>query len=75
MLDLVITVDSAVAHLAGAMGRPCWLLLPRIGADWRWLAESESARWYTSVTVIRQATPGSWAPEMAALAREVRRLV
>jgi Flp pilus assembly protein TadD len=66
-LDLVITVDSAVAHLAGAMGRPCWLLLPRIGADWRWLAESESTRWYASVTVIRQATPGSWALEMAAL--------
>jgi hypothetical protein len=49
------------------MGRPCWLLVPRIGADWRWLAETEAARWYASVTVIRQAAPGSWAPEMAAL--------
>lgn len=67
-LDLVVTVDSAVAHLAGALGRPCWLLLPRIGRDWRWAAEERGARWYASVETVRQGEDGDWAPVMEALA-------
>jgi hypothetical protein len=66
-LDGVITVDSAVAHLAGALGIRCWLLLPRIGLDWRWAAEHDGARWYATVTSIRQDAPGGWGVVMPAL--------
>lgn len=59
-LDAVITVDSAVAHLAGALGTRCWLLLPRIGRDWRWAAEQEGQRWYNGVEPVRQSRAGEW---------------
>jgi tetratricopeptide (TPR) repeat protein len=59
-LDAVITIDSAVAHLAGALGRRTWLLLPAVGLDWRWAAESTGQRWYASVEAIRQEKAGEW---------------
>ena len=60
-LDLVITVDTSVAHLAGALGRPVWILLSAI-PDWRWLLDRCDSPWYPSARLFRQATAGDWEP-------------
>ncbi len=62
-MDLVISVDSAPAHLAGALGVPLWLLLPRL-AEWRWLQDRTDSPWYPGATLFRQRAPGDW-PELA----------
>jgi Flp pilus assembly protein TadD len=59
-LDLIITVDTAVAHLAGAMGKPTWILLP-FSPDFRWLMGREDTPWYSSVRLFRQRVRGDWA--------------
>lgn len=71
-LDAVVSVDSAVAHLAGAMGVPTWMLLPRIGLDWRWMvggppSDGEASPWYGTVRTLRQHTPHVWDDVMQAL--------
>jgi hypothetical protein len=59
-LDLVITVDSMAAHLAGAFGRPVWVLL-RNEADWRWMVERRDSPWYPTMRLFRQPRAGDWA--------------
>ena len=72
-LDLVISVDSAVAHLAGAMGVPVWLLLPK-APDWRWLLDREDSPWYPTMRLFRQETLGDWTKPVNRMAGEIAAL-
>jgi tetratricopeptide (TPR) repeat protein len=65
-LDLVISVDTAVAHLAGAMGRPAWTLL-KFAPDWRWLLAREDSPWYPTMRLFRQQKPADWYPVIGAV--------
>jgi hypothetical protein len=60
-LDLVITIDTAVAHLAGALAKPVWVMLP-FSADWRWSVEGELTPWYPTMRLFRQRSVGNWDP-------------
>jgi tetratricopeptide (TPR) repeat protein len=71
-LDLVITVDTMVAHLAGALGARVWLLL-HVAADWRWLLDRADSPWYPTMRLFRQERPGDWGPVIAAVTAALRR--
>jgi Flp pilus assembly protein TadD len=70
-LDLVITVDTSIAHLAGALGRPFWLLLS-YAPDWRWLLDRDDSPWYPSARLFRQAAPGDWRSVVDVVADQLR---
>ena len=71
LMDLVITVDTSVAHLAGAMGKPVWILLP-YNPDWRWLLERADSPWYPSARLFRQPRLADWAGVIDQVANELR---
>jgi hypothetical protein len=69
-VDLLIASDTAVAHLAGALGIETWLCLKH-DPDWRWMASGEKSPWYRSLRLFRQATPGDWVGLFTHLATEL----
>ena len=73
-LDLVISVDTAVAHLAGALGCPVWLLLP-YAPDWRWMLDRDDTPWYPTMKLFRQPEPGDWSSVFTSLDDELGTLV
>jgi ADP-heptose:LPS heptosyltransferase len=70
-LDLVITADTALAHLAGALGRPTWVAL-RYVPDWRWFLGRSDSPWYPQLRLFRQPAPGDWAAVMAEMETQLR---
>jgi len=73
-LDLVISVDTSVAHLAGALGKPAWVTVPCI-PDWRWLTECSDSPWYPTMRLFRNGTDGDWHKSIAEMTEELKRLV
>jgi hypothetical protein len=69
-MDTVISVDTSVAHLAGALGKPTWVLLPHV-PDWRWLLERDDSPWYDSVKLYRQAQDRQWSPVLGQVASDL----
>jgi hypothetical protein len=72
-LDLLVSSCTGIVHLAGALGRPTWVLLPA-AADWRWMLGRSDSPWYPSVRLYRQATLGDWSGPVDAVARDLERL-
>jgi ADP-heptose:LPS heptosyltransferase len=73
-LDLLISVCTSTAHLAGAMGRPIWLL-NRFDTDWRWFLDRGDSPWYPTMRIFRQPHPGDWTSVVHAVVDKLRELV
>jgi hypothetical protein len=73
LVDIVVSADTSVAHLAGALGKPVWILLP-FNADWRWLVGRSDSPWYPSASLYRQETFGDWSGAFRAVGARLRTL-
>jgi hypothetical protein len=69
----VIAVDTSTAHLAGALGRPVWMMLP-FALDWRWLRDREDSPWYPTMRLFRQSTPRVWTDVLSRIRSELSML-
>jgi tetratricopeptide (TPR) repeat protein len=74
-LDLVITIDTSAAHLAGALGLPVWILLPHDGLDWRWLQNRTDSPWYPTARLYRQSTANRWEDVVTRVRRDLEALI
>jgi len=74
LCDLVISADTAVCHLAGALGRPVWTLLP-YAPDWRWLLERDDSPWYPAMRLYRQKNSGDWPGAIEPVKRDLEELI
>jgi hypothetical protein len=70
-MDVVVGVDTAVSHLAGALGRTTWIMLNQYGQDWRWLLNRADSPWYPTVRLFRQPTMGNWGPVVTQISRHL----
>jgi len=73
-LDLIITSDTSIAHLAGALGRPTWVAL-KYDPDWRWLLDREDSPWYPTLRLFRQPERKNWTQVLAKIEAELRLLL
>ena len=73
-LDVVITVDTALAHLAGAMGKAVWVLLAK-HSDWRWNTRYKKNIWYPTARIFKQSTPGDWSDPLNNIVKELKKLI
>jgi tetratricopeptide (TPR) repeat protein len=73
LMDLVISIDTSAAHMAGAMGKPTWVLLPHL-PDWRWLLDRSDSPWYPSMRLFRQEEMGTWHPVLQRVTHELGQL-
>ena len=73
-IDVLVTVDTAIAHLAGALGRPVWLMLP-FDPDWRWMLEREDSPWYPTIKIFRQTQPGDWTGVLHKIADDMQKFL
>ena len=73
LVDVLVSIDSSPVHLAGALGRPAWVMLPFV-PDWRWLLARDDSPWYPSVRLFRQPKPDDWVSVTGAIAAEIAQL-
>jgi ADP-heptose:LPS heptosyltransferase len=71
-MDLVLSVDTSVAHLSAALGKPTWILLP-FTPDWRWLLDRQDSPWYPTARLYRQSAPGNWTTVLERASRDLTR--
>jgi ADP-heptose:LPS heptosyltransferase len=67
--DVIVSVDTAISHLAGALGRPTWIMLNRYGVDWRWLLDRDNSPWYVTAKLFRQPEYSNWDPVLQKISK------